>query len=336
MDSHELPLSYRQVFEKLKSQIDTALKSGLKSQSPAFIEEFAYTYLQCLSTFSQIKAHPQWQNYLHPCQKLIVQANVLLYPEEETSFSGLLESFWVKLPAQMWENRYFHLLSFSIILVTTFIGFIIVHQNFEMAPIMMPTFLRSSHELEAYLFSKSAQKTMLTTGRNYGVGAKTLFASFLFMNNLKVAIICFISGFLFGIPTFILLIQTGLMLGALPALFYNGDLIGLGAWLLPHGVPEISAIILAGGAGLRIGFTMLHPGSDGIGKALKKAIKSVTGTIFLCTILLIWAAIVESFVRQSTLSDSERYFIAALSFIPLFLLFARSYFAYRQCNQGVP
>lgn len=329
MVTKELPPNYRQIFEKLKGQIDLAAK-GLNHQSPAFIEEFAYTYLRCLNILSQIKAQPAWKEYTRECQKIVVQANLILYPEESTSLKGIIHYLWITLPSQIWQCRYYHLASCLILSVTTMLGFLIVINDFEMASLFLGS-LRSSHELEAYLFSPSSQQDMLTYGRDHGVEIKSMFALALLLNNVKVALLCFVSGFLYGLPTFLILVQTGLMLGALPALFYHGDLIGLGAWLLPHGVPEISAIVLAGGVGLKLGLTMLNPGDIEIKIAAKKTLKEIAGTVIILILLLLWAALVESFVRQSNLSYSSRYLIAVVSIVPICFLFIRAFFASR-CN----
>lgn len=329
MENHELPLGYWQIFEKLKAQVQVCSK-GFQKQSPVFIEEFAYTYLQCLSILSQIRSHSQWRKHLQPCQKVLIQAHAILYPEERTSLSKAFRYLWVELPAQLWQYRYYHLVSLAIILLTGCIGFLVVLRNFEMASIFVPPFLRSTHEMEAYLFSKSAQSEMLAFGRDFGAEIKALFASQLLINNTRVAIFCFIGGILFGIPTVLILIQTGLMMGTFPALFYGGDLIGLGAWILPHSIPEVMAIVLSGGIGLRLGLTALNPGEEGFSSALKNTLRTTAGTVLICVVLLIWAAVVESFIRQSELSNSTRYWVAALSSTPLLLLFVRAFFAYRR------
>lgn len=336
MSHPDLPNSYRQNFEKLKSQIKDASHGGLRSRSLSFIEEFAYTYLRSLSALSQIKANPHWHRYLQPCQKSLIEANVLLYPEESARLKDMFHLIWTKVPAQIWSDRYFHLASLAICCITAGLAFMLVTQNFELATLFIPPGLRSSYELEAYLFSTDAQHEMLTAGQDFGLGQKSMFATFLMINNIRVALLCFVSGFLFGVPTFILLVNNGFMLGTLPALFAKGDLVGLGAWLLPHGVPEISAIILAGGAGLKIGMTMLNPGEDGMALAMGRTVKAVAATVIIFVVLLIWAAFVESFVRQSKLSYEVRYIIAAVSCVPLILLFLRGYLAHRSLKPGKP
>jgi len=322
MEFDTLPNSYRQNFEKLKHLLKQTGEFGLSKQSPAFIEMFSQVYLRCLTTLTQLRINPDWKKEARYGQSLLARATILLYPEEEQSWAKAGRALWVLFPAQLWQLRYFHLVSFGIILLCTGLGFIIVHQNFEMASVFIPGMLRSSHDLDAYLFSSQAQHKMLTSGRDWGALQKSMFAQFLMINNISVAVRGYLFGFLFGIPTAYILIQTGLMLGTLPALFYGGDFVGIWAWLLPHGVPEVSAIILAGGAGLKVGLSMLSPQSS-----LKHAVKATMGTLVICTLLLIWAGLVESFVRQSALSNHDRFMIAGVSVIPLLLLFLRGYFA---------
>lgn len=335
MKQQDLPIEYRQVYEDLKGYIHTSSHRGLKNCDIREIEAFAQQYLMGLGILSRMRANPDYRAYIPAFQKLLLEANILLYPEEDVSLKKIWQFLWINLPARLWEQRFYYLTSTGICGAAALIGFLITLQNFEMAPVFIPTQLRSSHELEAYLFSNNAQCEMLTAGRTYGTSYKAIFAMALMMNNIKVALICFTMGLLFGIPTFIILIQTGLMLGALPALFYKGDLVGLGAWLLPHGVPEVSAILLAGGAGLKLGMAMLQPGHEAMGLRIRKALKSVSGTVIICIILLIWAGIVESFVRQSELSNTDRYLIAAVSCIPLVLLFLRAFLAHRKVNRAI-
>lgn len=330
----ELPSEYRQVYENLKGYINTSSHGGLKKQPIETIEGFAQQYLVALSMLSRLRANPNWKKYVPAFQNVLLEANILLYPEETVTLEKVWHYLWVTLPAQLWENRWYYFASTTIVLVTTVIGFIIVLQNFEMAPVFIPGGLRSSHEMEAYLFNPGAQHEMLTAGRNSSTDEKTLFAVALMINNIKVAITCFLTGVLFGLPTVLILAQTGLMLGTFPALFMKGDLYGLGAWLLPHGVPEVSAILFAGGAGLKLGLSLLQPTAGKASQNFRKALKSIIGTVLICVVLLIWAGIVESFVRQSTLSNPVRYMIAGFSLIPIILLFVRAFLAHASLRRA--
>ena len=72
----------------------------------------------------------------------------------------------------------------------------------------------------------------------------------------------FALGILVGFPTFVLILSTGLMLGAFVALYASRGLgVDVCAWLLPHGIPELTAIVLCGGAGFALAAAMALPGA---------------------------------------------------------------------------
>ena len=123
------------------------------------------------------------------------------------------------------------------------------------------------------------------------------------LNNVKVAFIIFIFGFILGIGTVYFLFENGVMLGAFQYFFFAQ---GLGwksvlvIWL--HGTLEISSFIIAGGAGLVLGRSILFPGThkrmSSIRRGAKDGLKMMVG---LVPIFLV-AAFIEGFVtRYSTM-----------------------------------
>ena len=80
-------------------------------------------------------------------------------------------------------------------------------------------------------------------------------------NNIRVAAVAFAGGMTAGILTLWIIVQNGLMLGGLGALFARAGF-GLDFWatIAPHGVLELSAIAVAGGAGLLLGVAIVAPG----------------------------------------------------------------------------
>src|SRR5437667_34005 len=81
-------------------------------------------------------------------------------------------------------------------------------------------------------------------------------------------------GALAGIPTAILQLYNGVMIGALSAVFFRDPLpIGYLAWILPHGVPELLALSLCAAAGLQLGAAVAAPGRGGRGAALRRALQ---------------------------------------------------------------
>src|SRR5207302_10510035 len=89
-------------------------------------------------------------------------------------------------------------------------------------------------------------------------GRKTSFSAFLMTHNTKVSIFTFALGMTWGVGTMIMLFYNGVILGAV-ALDYiaAGQTKFLLGWLLPHGVIEIPAILIAGQAGLLLARTLI-------------------------------------------------------------------------------
>jgi uncharacterized membrane protein SpoIIM required for sporulation len=139
-------------------------------------------------------------------------------------------------------------------------------------------------------------------------------AAQLFNHNARIVIFAFALGFAFGVPTVMLLLYNGCMLGAFLALYFTH---GLGfevvGWLFIHGVTELSAIILAGAAGMKIGWTLAFPGArsraDAAGAAGREAALVMCGAV----IMLFFAGILESFARTLITNDWARYAVASLT-----------------------
>jgi uncharacterized membrane protein SpoIIM required for sporulation len=150
----------------------------------------------------------------------------------------------------------------------------------------------------------------------YDGGEKTglgFFATMLFTHNSQVAIGCFALGFAFGVPTSLLLVVNGAGLGAFLALFGSRGLgAELGGWLFIHGTTEIFAIILAGAAGLRIGWSVVFPGEVSR-LASATAAGRIAGTAMAGVVIMLLAAgLLEGFGRQLITSDFIRYLIGAV------------------------
>ncbi|MGE0047206.1 MAG: stage II sporulation protein M [Hyphomonadaceae bacterium] len=142
----------------------------------------------------------------------------------------------------------------------------------------------------------------------------SVFATFLFTHNARVALFAFALGFAFGAPTAMLLVYTGLMLGAFIALYASHGLaFELIGWLMIHGVTELFAIVLAGAAGFKIGFALAFPGAmtriDAAAAAGRIAAAVMGGVI----VMLFVAGVLEGVGRQAINADAVRYAIAVMT-----------------------
>src|SRR5436309_13875695 len=138
------------------------------------------------------------------------------------------------------------------------------------------------------------------------------FATFLFTHNSQIAIFSFALGFAFAVPTVLLILYNGLMLGAFYAVFaakgLGPDLAGC---LMIHGTTEIFAICISGAAGMRIGMAIAFPDRaarmDAAVQAGRTAATAMAGTI----IMLAVAGLLEGVGRQTITDDSLRMLIGA-------------------------
>ena len=126
------------------------------------------------------------------------------------------------------------------------------------------------------------------------------FSAQLMTHNTKVTIMTMVTGFLWGIFTFILLFYNGTLIGVVMFDYISdGQGTFLTAWLLPHGSFELPAIFIGGQAGLVIARTMFGWGTN---LRLRQRFSRIRGdlvTLILgAALLLVWAGIVESFLSQ--------------------------------------
>lgn len=152
-----------------------------------------------------------------------------------------------------------------------------------------------------------------------------LAASFIIQNNIRVALICFAGGVLLGLPTALVLLANGWLLGTVAAAVHLGGY-DLAFWslIVPHGVIELSVIVIAGGAGLMVGATLLRPGRLRRGDALGRAARRAATLALGIAMLLIVAGTLEAFVSPSDLPEPAKLAIGAAAGLLLYswLLFA--------------
>jgi uncharacterized membrane protein SpoIIM required for sporulation len=148
---------------------------------------------------------------------------------------------------------------------------------------------------------------VLRGNRDDSGGTKFAFASFLFTHNLKVGILAMALGVLAGIPTSLLMIYNGMILGVFVAIHIRAGVNAeMWAWILPHGVTEMGAIVLCGGIGLMLGRAIVAPGMSTRTTSLRLAGQEAATTALGVTGMLCAAAVIESFLRQSHLSVAAR------------------------------
>ena len=143
-------------------------------------------------------------------------------------------------------------------------------------------------------------------------------------NNMRVAFLTFFVGFFFTIGTHVLMFYNGVMLGAFQYFFHlKGLLITsfLGIWI--HGAFEISAIILAAGAGITAGNGLLFPKSYTRIQSLQLSTKRGLKIMLSLVPFIIIAGFLESFVTANyqRLPEWSKWTLIMLSFAIILFLY---------------
>jgi uncharacterized membrane protein SpoIIM required for sporulation len=149
--------------------------------------------------------------------------------------------------------------------------------------------------------------------------ANQIGSSQIFTNNIKVTFYAFALGAMFGIGTLYVLAFNGAMFGAILALTYRAgfgnDLL---AFVVGHGVIELSCIFIAGGAGLLIGTALLMPGNLSRADAFKARGMEAVRLIVGCIPLLVIAGIIEGFISPAPISPIIKFTVAGVTGVALY------------------
>jgi uncharacterized membrane protein SpoIIM required for sporulation len=142
-----------------------------------------------------------------------------------------------------------------------------------------------------------------STDQGYGAAGLVGFSTFVFTNNIRVTLTAFALGVTYGVGTAWILVQNGVIFGAL-----TGLAIGSGngrvfvAAVVAHGILELSCIVVAGAAGLSLGRSILRPGPTtrraSLGKEAVVAVQLALGT----SLWLVFAGFIEGFASRTGLS----------------------------------
>jgi uncharacterized membrane protein SpoIIM required for sporulation len=195
----------------------------------------------------------------------------------------------VSFPAAAYRARWWWLGCALGSLVTAFlIGWWVARTPQVQASIAPPAQLRQlvQHQFRGY----------------YSQYAASSFAARVWTNNAWVAALTLVSGVLLGIPAVLVLLENAANIGV-----DGGLMIGHGrgaeffVLILPHGLLELSAVFLAAGAGLRLGWSIIDPGPRPRARALAEEGRTAVGIALGLVAVLLASGVIEAFVTPSPL-----------------------------------
>jgi uncharacterized membrane protein SpoIIM required for sporulation len=276
------------------------------------VENFTAAYRRSATELARVRAFSPDRRLADFIEQAVATAHFAVYRRKRPTMRQLVEAAIFGVPRSVQALWKYHALSLVILSLSTAIAFTAVSWEPGTFYLFVDRGLAGGRD-------PSASREYLAEGlgpQDTTADVDTFFSTFLFTHNTRVAFMCFAWGFLAGLPTIYILIKTGLMLGGFLGLFFSKGLgIEAVAWLFPHGVPEIGAIILCGGAGMAIGHRLINPGNLPRRTALSRTAVHACITALGCVPLLMMAGVIEGSFRQSYASIEVRYALIAIMLV---------------------
>jgi uncharacterized membrane protein SpoIIM required for sporulation len=136
------------------------------------------------------------------------------------------------------------------------------------------------------------------------------FSSELFTNNIRVTFLAFGAGLLFAVGGALLLAYNGLILGAVFGVAAaNGNLDQVLRLVVAHGVLELSCIVVAGAAGLRMGWALVEPGRHTRRAALAAQARPAMAVVLGTAPWLVVAGLTEGYVSPAGWGGAAPYVV---------------------------
>ncbi len=289
-------------WERLEALVTRVEKRSIRALGDDDLLALPQLYRAALSSLSLARATSLDRALIGYLEQLCTRAYFQLYGPPTSPWRAIGHFFRRGWPEAVQALGRETLAAFVLLAVGTVAGYLIVRADATWFYAIMPESMAggrdptaSAAKLRESIYTK--KQDMLAT-----------FAAALFTNNAQIAIFSFALGFAFAVPTAMLLVYNGLMLGALHAVFAGKGLgFGFAGWIAIHGTTELFAIALAGGAGFRIGTAIAFPGRlsrmDAATVAGRQAAVVMAGAV----VMLAVAGLLEGIGRQTVMGDLPRY-----------------------------
>jgi uncharacterized membrane protein SpoIIM required for sporulation len=282
----------RPMWERLRLLTTRARRH--RDLSGAELEELVTLYQRASGHLSHAQVAIPDPAVLSELSVLVAGAASVIYGTRSGSRPRIGTFFTTTFPAACWDVRRLFLLAAALTLGPALAVGLWMTNSAAARSATAPPAVRQAyvnHDFAAYYSSEPA----------------SAFATEVYTNNVRVAAEAFAGGVAFGLPTAYLLVQNGADLGKAAGLFgavgEPGKFWGL---ILPHGLLEITSVILAGAAGLRLGATVIDPGDRPRSRALAEEGSRTVVLLFGVVLTLAVAGTIEGFVTGSGLQTAVR------------------------------
>ncbi|HJR58238.1 MAG TPA: stage II sporulation protein M [Vicinamibacterales bacterium] len=294
-------------WSRLESLVAACGRRSVASLNHAEVRELALLYRQTAADLSTAREDPGSAALTRYLNELLGRSHNLVYAGAARSRPASVVRFFVDgFPQIFRETLPYSLAAFALFLAGAAAGIVLAATD--------PGFER--FVLNGQMMDTIERREMWTHGI---VSVKPYASSAIMTNNIAVSLAACATGMLAGLGPAYMMLFNGLLIGVVGSACHRAGMsVDLWSFVTPHGVLELPAIFIAGGAGLLLAKGILFPGTlprrDSIADAGRDAIRLLLGVLPL----LVIAGVIEGFVSPTATPPAAKFAIGA----SLFVLFA--------------
>jgi uncharacterized membrane protein SpoIIM required for sporulation len=294
--AHVTPLHfeslYRAEWDELQAQLRLIL-AGSNRQSddiePIRGERVAALYRRACEHLALARARNYPRYMLDRLDQLTANAHQVIYQRREFGLARVKRAALVDFPRAVRAHAAYVWIATALFLLPTLIVGWLVYQRPDLILSVVDAETAAQYE---QMYSDSAE----SIGSVRGADENWFMFGFYIKNNIGIAFQCFAAGLFAGVGSMFFLIYNGVFGGAVAGYLTER---GLGStfysFVVTHAAFEITAIILSGAAGLRLGHSLIAPGRNTRRQSLVLAARETAILIYGLTVMLFIAAAIEAF-----------------------------------------
>jgi uncharacterized membrane protein SpoIIM required for sporulation len=279
---------------------------------------FAAAYRQCCEHLALARSRGYPLFLVERLERLTANGHQIIYRQRTWGLAHLTELARRDFPRAVRAHRRYVWVAAALLVVPTIFLTLIVARRPELVTTVIDAGTASHFE---QMYSDSAEslgrvRTATTDWQMFGYYVR---------NNIGIAFQCFAGGIFLGLGSVYFLLYNGFFGGAVAGYLVSRGLAGtFFPFVATHSAFELTAIILAGAAGLRIGHALIAPGRSSRMEAIATAGREATVIIYGVVVMLLIAACIEAFWSSSVwLPSSAKYLAAILSWSAVLSYFWR-------------
>jgi uncharacterized membrane protein SpoIIM required for sporulation len=257
----------------------------------AEVDELVERYQRVATHLSVVRSSLPDPALVGRLSSLVARARSVVAGAHTPAWKELARFFIVGFPAAVYRARWWWVPTAIICcLAATVVGWWVATtpevQATIAAPAQVRELTREGGQFESYYSSNPAAS----------------FAFQVWTNNAWVAALSLVTGVLLGIPVVLILFRNVLNVGVSGGLMAAAGRLDVFFGLIaPHGMLELTAVFIAAGTGLRLGWAVIDPGPSARGDALAREGRAAVGMALGLGVVLLVSGVIEAFVTPSGL-----------------------------------